>query len=261
MSLRNCSRIISQGFCNKAFLNPPNTVSGFIIFIDPEFLQSGFGLNFFFLAWRILGKLPVNFSVNCDVEFFLQIFRPCFSGVSAPQKFTRKILSQTCRHSSPISLSQAQHWEPARPLQGSRALRTRNTEKVSKMSPGPLAGTPKKSWGQSKNTLQTLSGDFPDRAWDSLETFFSRSWAGRPGRHSPDTFRRLSRPCLGLFGDFFSRSWAGRPGRHFRDFLGISGPEGPRAPCKGRAGFPTQRLRRSPSTIAIMNCICGWTSG
>ena len=39
----------------------------------------------------------------------------------------------------------------------------------------------------------------------------------------------------GLFGDFWGPG-AGGPGRHFRDFFGISGPEGPRDLCKGRAG-------------------------
>ena len=44
----------------------------------------------FFLAWRILGELPANFSANFDCRFFLQIFRPCFSTVSGlPPKNSR----------------------------------------------------------------------------------------------------------------------------------------------------------------------------
>ena len=47
-------------------------------------------------------------------------------------------------------------------------------------------------------------------------------------RHFPETLRRLP---LRLFGGFL-----GSRGLHFRDFFGISGPNGLRGLCKGRAG-------------------------
>ena len=34
--------------------------------VEPKVLQSGFGMIFFNLAWRILGKVPANFSANSD---------------------------------------------------------------------------------------------------------------------------------------------------------------------------------------------------
>ena len=49
---------------------------------------------------RNSGKLPANFSANVDGEFFLRIFRPCFSRVSAPpppkkkKQFTPKLHAQ-----------------------------------------------------------------------------------------------------------------------------------------------------------------------
>ena len=95
-------------------------------------------------------------------------------------------------------------WEPARPLQGS------------------LASDPK-----CRKILENVS-----RGLRSGDT-----------KKSPKTVWEVSRKCLesvfGLFPDFlgsFSGSQAGGPGRHSRDFFGISGPEGPRDPCKGRAG-------------------------
>ena len=59
----------------------------------------------------------------------------------------------------------------------------------------------------------------------------------------PDFLETFPGSQAGHFRDFFpdfletfSGSLDGGPGRHFRDFFGISGPEGPRDPCKGRAG-------------------------
>ena len=91
----------------------------------------------------------------------------------------------------------------------SQALRARNAEKISNMSPaasGP--GTPK--------SLKKVSG------------------------MSPESLRKVSGECFwsvpGLFGDFLG-SWGRRPREtFFRDSFGISGPEGPRDLCKGRAG-------------------------
>ena len=100
-------------------------------------------------------------------------------------------------------------WEPARPLQ--RSLGPSGPEipkKSRKCLPGPPAPGPQKVSKQSKNTLQTLSGDSPETS-----------------RTAPETFLRL-----------FGASGAGGPERHFRDFFGISGPEGARDLCKGRAG-------------------------
>ena len=59
---------------------------------------------------------------------------------------------------------------------------------------------------------------------------------------SPGSLRRVSRKCLesvfglspGLFGDFLG------PRETFSDFFGISGPEGPRDLCKGRAGSQSE---------------------
>ena len=38
-------------------------------FLGPDDMQSGFGVNFLFLARRTLGKVPANFSANFDGEF------------------------------------------------------------------------------------------------------------------------------------------------------------------------------------------------
>ena len=62
------------------------------------------------------------------------------------------------------------------------------------------------------------------------------------------SLRRVSGECFwtfsGLFGDFFGVQQAGGPGRHFQDFFGISGPEGPRDPCKRRAGSQLKDVMR-----------------
>ena len=90
----------------------------------------------------------------------------------------------------------------------SRALRARDAEKVSKMSPGASGpGTPK-SLKKVSGTVREVSGE--SRESVSMESVF------------------------GVFRDFLETFWG--PGRHFRDFFGISGPEGPRDLCKGRAG-------------------------
>ena len=98
-------------------------------------------------------------------------------------------------------------WEPARPLDGSLGPSGPEMPKKSrKCLSEPLAQDPekvfKKSGGQSKNTLQTLS----------------------------ETLRRLPRLSPRLFGHFkFWGPMAGDRGRHFRDFFGILGPEGRRS--------------------------------
>ena len=78
--------------------------------LEPEVLQSGFGVNFYFgLAdfRKIAGgkNFSANFSSNFDGEFLW----PCSSRASdPPKKFMPKIHAQTCRHSSPFSLSRTQ---------------------------------------------------------------------------------------------------------------------------------------------------------
>ena len=54
---------------------------------------------------------------------------------------------------------------------------------------------------------------------------------------SPESVERVFSDCSGDFLETFRGSGAGGPGRHFRDFLGISGPKGPRDLCKGQAGL------------------------
>ena len=46
-------------------------------------LRSGW---IFDLVWRILGKLPANFSANFDSEFCYKFFSRVFPGLQAPQK-------------------------------------------------------------------------------------------------------------------------------------------------------------------------------
>ena len=80
----------------------------------------------------------------------------------------------------------------------------RNDERVSKMSP-VVSG---------HGTLEKVSGQ-----------------SGK----SPESLRKVFLDCPGHFGDF-PGSRARGPRRHFRDFVGISGPEGPRDRCEGWAG-------------------------
>ena len=87
------------------FFGPDFGASEMALF-EPEVLQSGFGVNFLF-GFGEFRQSSANFSVNFDGEIFLQVFRPCFSGVSAPPP--PKIHAHNCRHLSPISLSRTQH--------------------------------------------------------------------------------------------------------------------------------------------------------
>ena len=85
-------------------------------------------------------------------------------------------------------------------------------KKVSKMSPGASGpGTPK-SLKKVSGTVREVSGESPESVW------------------------RVFLDCPRDFLETFWGPGAGGPGRHFRDFFGISGPEGPRDLCKGRAG-------------------------
>ena len=103
-------------------------------------------------------------------------------------------------------------------------------------------------WGPARTSQGSLGSSGPEMP-KSLEIV---SWGLRPGtpkkspksseniqKHSPDTFRRFSGDfpdCPRHFLETFSGPLAGGPGRHFQHLFGISGPEGPRDPCKGRAG-------------------------
>ena len=74
--------------------------------LEPEVLQSRFGVDILFWPGEYLGKLPANLSANFDDEIFTRIFQPCnFQGLRPPQK----IHAQNRRHSSPISRSRTQH--------------------------------------------------------------------------------------------------------------------------------------------------------
>ena len=118
------------------------------------------------------------------------------------------------------SLSKQFAWEPAAPCKGLSGPPGPKCRGSLEISPGISGhGTPKKSPkspGQSKNTLQTLSGDSPEIPQTVAETM-----------------------------ENFWGPMAGDTGRHFRDFFGISSPEGPRDPCKGRAG--SQKSTNNPS--------------
>ena len=59
---------------------------------------------------------------------------------------------------------------------------------------------------------------------------------------SPESVRRVLLDFFRTFGDSF-----GVPrGRHFQDFFGISSLEGPREPCKRRAGSPQKMSEKCP---------------
>ena len=94
----------------------------------------------------------------------------------------------------------------------SGALSGRNTEKVSKMSPGASGPGPQKGLQKVSGRVWEVSGESPESVW------------------------RVFWDCPRDFLETFSGSRAGGFGRHFRDFFGLSGPEGVRDPCKGRAG-------------------------
>ena len=58
--------------------------------VDPEVLQSGFGVIFFWGVWRIFGKVPANFSANFDGDFFVrEIFGLVSLGLQALHKNSR----------------------------------------------------------------------------------------------------------------------------------------------------------------------------
>ena len=101
------------------------------------------------------------------------------------------------------------YWEPVGHLQGSLGPSEPETPKMSEKSlQGPPAPGPPRVWKKSRKGLfGTFWRHFPDSR-DFFETFSRLS--GGPG--------------------------AGGPERLFSDFFGVSGPEGPRDPCKWPTG-------------------------
>ena len=87
--------------------------------LDPDVLLSGFGVMFLF-GLANFRKIPANFSANLDANFDSEFFGLVFSRASgSPKKITPKIHAQTCRHSSPISLSRTQtYFTPSFCLRG-----------------------------------------------------------------------------------------------------------------------------------------------
>ena len=63
--------------------------------LSTRFCRADLG-DFFILAQRSSGKLPVSFSAKFDGEFFPRIFRPCFARIPGPppppKKFTPRIV-------------------------------------------------------------------------------------------------------------------------------------------------------------------------
>ena len=100
--------------------------------------------------------------------------------------------------------------------------------------PAPYRGLPGPPGPKCRKSLENVSRGLRPRNPKK-----SPKIPGTLKKHSPDTFRRLSGDFPDCPRDFFETFWgpgAGGPGRHFRDSFGISGPEGPRELCKGRAG-------------------------
>ena len=96
---------------------------------------------------------------------------------------------------------------PYRGLSGPPSPKSQKS--LENVSRGP--GTPK-SLKKVSGTVREVSGESPESVW------------------------RVFLDCPRDFLETFWGPGAGGPGRHFRDFFGISGPEGPRDLCKGRAG-------------------------
>ena len=132
--------------------------------VDPEVLQSGFGVIFNILAWRNLGKLQANFSANFDGDFFRNFFGLVFQGFRTPppqKRITPKIHSQTCRHSSPISLSRTQHFcTPIFCFLG----RPKNVWRISLNFGWDIPGVPEK-FEKTKVCVQELALDERKRAF------------------------------------------------------------------------------------------------
>ena len=100
--------------------------------------------------------------------------------------------------------------------------------------PAPYRGLSGPPGPKCRKSLENVSRDLRPRAPKK-----SPKSPGTLQKHSPDTFRRLSGDlpdCPRDFFETFGGLGAGGLGRHFRDFFGISGAEGPRDLCKGRAG-------------------------
>ena len=80
--------------------------------VDPEVLQSGFGVNFYFGLANLRGKSPANFSANVGGKFFPQMFGLVSSGFRPPQKFPPKIHAQNSRSNLSAFLSNLTFFNP-----------------------------------------------------------------------------------------------------------------------------------------------------
>ena len=113
------------------------------------------------------------------------------------------------------------------------------TEIITKFGnqPAPCRGLPGPPGPKCRKSLENVSWGL--LFWDPKKS--QKKSGGQSGK-SQESLRKVSGECFwsvpGLFGDCLG-SGPG-PGRHFRDFFGISGPEGPGDLCKGRAGSQYQ---------------------
>ena len=110
------------------------------------------------MVWRILEKLPANFSANFDVKFFPQMFRPCFPGFQAPRKnpcqnsrpessaflsnFT--LSNPTCFHADSLLSGEIKNWALSYASSGPNLL----------ISPGAKKG---QIWGLQKKVMCLVS--------------------------------------------------------------------------------------------------------
>ena len=98
--------------CMGNNINESLIVNGHFLLPTPEALQSGFGVIFFYLARRLLGKSPANFSVNFHSEMFsaslLWGFRPPPKIDGIPLQFhifEPKSVSRRFLHTGEINIS------------------------------------------------------------------------------------------------------------------------------------------------------------
>ena len=110
--------------------------------------------------------------------------------------------------------------------------------------PAPYRGLSGPPGPKCQKSLENVSGTVREVSGESRESVW-----------------RVFLEYSGTFWRLFGGPGAGGPGRHFRDFFGISGPEGPRDLCKGRAGsqytivvkFITMRLQHGCITQLLLN--------
>ena len=110
----------------------------------------------------------------------------------------------------PIRSPKDLNWEPVDHLQGSLAPGPKPRKSLKKVSRGLWPRDPPRVWKKSRKSLESLE---------------------KVSKRSRKTFSRL-------FPD--------SAGRLFSDFFGVSGPEGPRDPCKWSTGSQDLNWGRSP---------------